>query len=217
MCSLLEKQRTRQVPSLKRLLRSGSSYDTLVYAVSELHGVCTKKPHEQLTEEESQEFDRAIATLRSTFTNNDFTAYELEQSNLEGLLEFVFNGDNSIGCTYIPYFSSAFGLSEESLILPDGKEEDEEDNMIEKRHRSGSKCGGIYGYQGGAFSKLINALQNSLAKDVEVSSSVGRMREKRDGALTSSRISSSSKRRMIVAQVRQPITCLSEALRCSYR
>ena len=42
--------------------------------------------------------------------------------------------------------------------------------MIEKKHRSGSKCGGIYGYQGGAFSKLINALQNSLAKDVEVSS-----------------------------------------------
>ena len=170
-------------PSLKRLLRSGSSYDTLVYAVSELHEVCTGKPYEQLTEEESQEFDRAIATLSSTFTKNDFTAYELEQSNLEGLLDFVFNGDNDIGCTYIPYFSSAFGLSEESLILPDGNEEDEEDNMIEKKHRSGSKCGGIYGYHGGAFSKLINALQNSLAKDVEVSSSVGRMREKRDGTL----------------------------------
>ena len=53
----------------------------------------------------------------------------------------------------------------------------------------------VYGYQGGAFSKLINALQNSLAKDAEVSSSVGRMREKRDGALTSSRISSSSKQK----------------------
>ena len=82
-------------PSLKRLLRSGSSYDTLVYAVSELHEVCTGKPYEQLTEEESQKFDRAIATLSSTFTKNDFTAYELEQSNLEGLLDFVFNGDNA--------------------------------------------------------------------------------------------------------------------------
>ena len=81
------------------------------------------------------------------------------------------------------------------MILPDGNEEDEEDNMIEKKHRSGSKCGGIYGYQGGAFSKLINALQNSLAKDVEVSSSVGRMREKRDGTLASSRMSSSSKQK----------------------